>query len=224
MAVTDLGNHNVFAQSNSITCASAVSAGTLVVGFIFDGGTTITGATLSDSKSNTYTLLTSQNNTVMYYSFITTPLTTSDTITYNVTTGVNATLNMAMSSVPGYNALDTATTNTNANGFAASYSVTGAGPAAVTNEIYFGFVFTNGTLSGTPTGWTATGISTPNASGFLAMWQINSGTSALTYNGNLTGGQNAWSLISSFKPTVVPLPTFNKWSEGTFNLDIVSYG
>lgn len=208
MAVTDLGSLNQFANSQtiSITSAAAVSAGTLVVVFALDGNSSIVGATVTDSKSNAYTLIAGgqfgggTSNMLMFYSFVTTPLTTSDTITYTTNAGfTTTTMDISASSVPGYNAIDGATTNTSNNGFSASYSVTGAGTAAVANEINFAFVTTFGTFTGTPSGWTTNPPSSPEAP-FLAAWQINAGTAPLTFAGTLTGAQWAAVIIASFKP------------------------
>lgn len=187
--------------------ANAVSTGGLVIVFVFDSNASVSGATVTDTKSNTYTLARAQSPTAgvnieVFYSFVTTPLTTSDTITYTAATGfVSTTISVSAATTTGYTTgIDSATTNGSNNGFTTTYSVTGAGSAAVSNELYFGFVFSLGTLGSTPAGWTT---QPPNfagaASAFLAAWQINSGTSALTFNGTTTS-QFASAIIVSFKP------------------------
>ena len=152
MAVVDLGNALQFNPTTlPITCAAAVSAGNLVVIPVFDASTLTFATNFADSKGNTYSVGPSIGNSgnpggcAIFYSFITTPLTTSDTITYTPgTTG--GTCEFSACSVTGYNAHDAATDNTNNNGFATTWSVTGAGAAAVANEINFGFVFSNGRI------------------------------------------------------------------------------
>lgn len=206
--VTDLGNKNQFGSSTTITIttAAAVAAGKLVVVFVNDGAVSISGATVGDTKSNTYTLITTEaavasQNILMFYSFVTTPLTTSDVITYtnaNIASGV--TLNISALSASPFSAIDSATTNQSGNGFASTYTVTGASSAAVANEIYFGFAVSNSTFTGTPTGWNTNPPSTPLSGNFLAAWQVNAGTSALTFNGSTTGSQFTGALIASFKP------------------------
>lgn len=191
---------------------NAVSAGVLVMVFCYDSNIVTPSVTVTDSKSNTYTAGPFSNTTFgihSFYSFVTTPLTTSDTIscTDSAATGFNQ-FYLSAVSASGYNAYDSATANANSNGFASTFSVTGAGAAAVANEIYFGFSFTNSTFSGTPSGWATSPPNTPLAGAFLAGWQINSGTSALTWNGTTTGSQFTDSLILSFKPSaVVVTPT-----------------
>lgn len=203
MAVADIGNVNfpTSTATNTVNVTSAVASGTLVVVCVFDGNSAITGTTVTDSKSNTYIKLTSINPTgglfgLFFYSFITSALTTSDTFSYN-NAATGSAVNMIGVSATGYNAIDPATTNTASNGFAATYSVTGAGPAAVANEIYFGFVVAFNPPS-TPTGWSINPPTSPNTAQ-LEAYQINSGTSALTFNGTLTS-QWAGSIIASFKP------------------------
>lgn len=212
-AVTNGCNVSSFSALQTRTCtnANAVSAGVLVVAFVFDGNTAQTGTTFTDSVGNTYTQdvafsqAAGQASLQIFHSFITTPLTTSSTFTYTAATGfASTTIAVSVVSVPGYSSIDAATTN-HAGSFSAAYSVTGAGSAAVANEIYFGFVFANGTLGATPTGWTTAPPNTPTAqaANFLAGWQINSGTSALTFNSTLTS-QN-WAVgIVSFKPSAGP--------------------
>lgn len=210
-AVTDLGTASaggggvISVQINPVT--NAVSAGVLVVVFCYDSNITTPSVTVTDSKSNAYTAGPSSSTTfgiLSFYSFITTPLTVSDTIscTDSAATGF-VQFYLSAVSASGYNAYDSATANANSNGFSSSFSVTGTGAAAVTNEIYFGFSFTNSTFSGTPSGWTTSPPNTPLAGSFLAGWQINAGTSALTWNGTTTGSQFTDSLILSFKPSAV---------------------
>ncbi len=193
---------------------NAVSAGVLVVAFCYENNITTPSVTVTDSKSNSYTAGPFSNTTFgihSFYSFITTPLTTSDTIACadSAATGFNQ-MYLSAVSASGYNAHDAATDAANSNGFASSFSVTGAGAAAVANEIYFAFTFANSTISATPSGWTTGPPNTPLAGNFLAGWQINAGTSALTWSGTTSGAQFADSLILSFKPsavTVVPTRT-----------------
>lgn len=185
--------------------ANAVSSGTLVVVFCYDLNTTTPAVTVTDSKGNTYTGGPSINTPwgqYSFYSFITTPLTVSDTITCadSASTGFGQFYVSAVSA-SGYNAYDPATAASNNNGFTNSFSITGAGSAAVANEIYFAFSYSNTTFSGTPSGWSTAPPNTANAGQFLAGWQINAGTAALTWSGTTTGTQNTDSLILSFKPS-----------------------
>jgi hypothetical protein len=217
--ITDLGNNNAFANSQTIsdTVLSNTAASTLVVVCVFDGNTSISGATVTDSKSNTYALITSQavsgTNTLCFDSFLTTPLVaTTDSVTYHTNSGFTSagmglTVFSARKAAGGnYTALDAATTNTNNNGFTASYSVTGAGSASVANELYIGYVFTfGGGVGSPPSSWSTnppsfTAGSGISANNFLVAWKNNSGTSALTFGNTLVGGaSNAYSMIFSFK-------------------------
>lgn len=211
MAVVDLGNAtNQAGGVTSVTTPallSAVSSGTLVVVFAASGINNPPGTlSVTDTKGNIYTQAANVggfNNTSIYYSFITSSLTTSDTITYtdSASTGFGQFWISAVSA-SGYSAIDAISSAAVNNGFANTFSVTGGGTAAVTSEIYFGFSYTNSTFSGTPSGWTTGPPTTPASGAFLAGWQINSGTSALTWNGTTTGAQNTNSVIASFKPTV----------------------
>lgn len=211
MAVANLGTKVIFGATGvaAITVASATSAGTLVVVFVQDGYNVLTGTSVTDTQSNSYTQIVNKSlnggsNVQIFYSVLTTSLTTSDTITYHVASGFSGsqTLNASAASATGYALLDTATT-ASADGFSAAYTVTGAGAAAVANEIYFGFVMTGTALGATPTGWSTTPPNTPTAANFLACYQVNSGTSALTFNGALTSG--AWTTaIVSFQPAAAP--------------------
>jgi hypothetical protein len=201
--VTGLGNNNSGGPTSTITSSAAVLSGQLVVVAISDTNWPASGQTLGDSKSNIYTLdnLTQDaggNNaqTQIWHSFLTTPLTTSDTINYNNGGGGTETNSIYLNAVKVTTAvsIDSATT-AGATNNSAAYSVTGAGSAAETNEIYFGYVYSDNTI--TPSGgWTAAGTS-PCSWCFFG-YQVNSGTSPLTFNGTL--GATWWTAsIVSFK-------------------------
>src|SRR5271157_4832331 len=178
MAVTNLGTNYAYANSQTIaiTSAASVAAGTLVVALVFDGNGVYTGTSVNDSKGNTYVQQTyeaygSGVNCQLFSSVITTPLTTSDTITYTAAAGftING-LAIAALSATGYSTLDAATT-AGAQNFSGAYSVTGAGSAAVIGELNIACVITNGAPP-TPSGsWTAANTFSPPDS--LFDWQVN---------------------------------------------------
>jgi hypothetical protein len=208
VSLTDLGNHARFAnsQTNTMTVAAAAGSTKLVPVFIFDSNTSVTSATVTDSKSNTYTLAASIQVTggngwiLLFYSFLTTPLTTSDTIVYTGAAGfTSSNMTISASLVNGtFTTLDGATTAT-ATSFSGNFSVAGAGSASVANEINFGLTTNAAGNANTITsaGWNTTPPSSPSA-GFTPAWQVNTGTSALTFAGTLSS--TAWAaLIVSFK-------------------------
>lgn len=206
--ITDMGSASTFSsvQTVTMTSTSAVGSGVLVVVFISDGNTSAIGATVTDSKSNTYILAKNQtgvpSNISMFYSFVASALTTSDTLTYTTALGFGANgMGISAISATGYSTYDSATAASSNNGFAATFTVTGAGSAAVANELYVCWVVANSTPTITGAGTWST--APPNGiSGFAmeAAYQVNSGTSALTCSGTLSA-QFASVLIASFKPT-----------------------
>ena len=87
MTVASLGSISVNNASTTVAipCASPVAAGTPVVLFVYDANNAIAGNTVTDTAGNTYTLADSASPTAnffiaVFYSLITTALSTSDTI------------------------------------------------------------------------------------------------------------------------------------------------
>ena len=205
MTISNLGTNTAYTATPSIafTSAVAVSAGTLVIVFVQDGSTTFVGANVVDSKSNAYTLGASSPSaggvsTFIFYSFITTPLTTSDTVTYNAGSGYTTnTLSIAGISATGYGSADNGSTAV-ANTFGTTWGVTSAGSAAVANELYVGWVAIGGGGSPTQTStWTT--LNTP-ASWMMSAYFINTGTAAQTFNGTTAAAQSS-TAVMAFQPS-----------------------
>jgi hypothetical protein len=210
MAVVDLGSNDTFAnqQTIALTCAASVAAGVLVVVFVDDFNGSGTGIAVTDSKGNTYTLALSNYtngtgaiNIAMFYSFITTPLTTSDTITFHAaaTFGANG-MGVTAVSATGYSTYNPATANS-ATSFGTTITITGAGSAAVVNEINFAWICANNatTITGVGTWNTGppngiTGLTTEGA------YQVNTGTSPLTCTATHTSQQWVAGIVS-FQPS-----------------------
>jgi hypothetical protein len=198
---------SVASISNTIT--SSVPIGTLVVVFVIDGNTSLSGASVTDARGNTYTLASGVlaggggSNGEVFYSFITTALVNGDAITYNTGGGVaSAHIGFSAISASGYLSYDPATT-ASATGNSGTYSVMGAGTAGAANEINFGFAVAQYNIN-TATGW----VQPPNTPTSPTFWypaaQLNSGTSPLTFTGT-AGGSGFWSaIIVSFSPTAIP--------------------
>ena len=210
-AVTTVCNWDTYTAGPAIatvscTAGAAVSSGTLVAVFTADTSVASGHGTVTDSKGNTYTFITSAtvNGTpqaAAFYSFVGTALTTSDTITYTSPASASTTTAaIAVAAATGYNALDTATTASASNGFSTTFSVTAAGSASVFNELYFGWVNTFSTPTITASGWTS-GTPTSPLTSMIAGYEVNSGSTPLTFSGTLAAGQWAGALIVSFKPT-----------------------
>lgn len=206
--VSDLANFSSFANAQTFTSSALsvpVSSGVLVVIFVYDANPTTPGVGVTDTKGNTYLqAVTSGTNatnpyTSIYYSFISNALTTSDTFTYtcNAIFGGHTTRLTAVSAT-GYSAIDNATT-ASANNFSGTFSVTGAGTAAVSNEINFALIMGLSNPTVTSAGWSINPPTSADLS-FIPSLQVNTGTSALTYSGTLS---SQWwtALIVSFKPS-----------------------
>ena len=204
MTVTSLGAQTYYGSNGyvGLTCTNAAAAGSIVVVAVNDSNTSITATTVTDSKSNTYTLATaitptSQLNVQLFYSTLTTGLTTSDVITYHCATGYTANeQDICAANISNCTAIETATTAT-AGTFSSTYSVTGAGSASVTNEVYIGYLIESSGTPGAASGWTT--LAAPSTSQVFD-YQVNSGTSALTFNGTVA---SSWwgAAIVSFKPS-----------------------
>jgi hypothetical protein len=186
------------------TVLAAVAAGTLVVVFAVDENASITGATVTDSSGNTYTQITSVRVSATsylqaFYSVLTNPLTNASTLSYHCAAGSGSfNVGLNASAVIGYSTLDSATTNT-ATSVGTPYSVTGAGPASVPNEIYFGFALSEGASITAPGGsWTRPPPAIIGVFVNTSAYQINSGTSALTFSG-AAGSFGNGAIIVSFK-------------------------
>jgi hypothetical protein len=219
MAVADIG-HNTAFQSGAHTtftwtCSTATASGTLVciAGYSNDTTGTTANCSFSDSKGNTYTTLsvaTTGSDLIVGYSILTNALTTSDTFTVTTPSVTGGSWAGDAISITGYSTNDSAVTN-KASTFANGVSVTG-NTAAQSGEINVGW---NNASSGTPTAPGAPWNTAPptGVTNFLAgAWQVNSGTTGLTYNPT-NGGTSASvnSIIASFKPTVavfIPLAPF----------------
>ena len=208
-AVTTVCNWDTYTAGPAIatvscTAGAAVSSGTLVAVFTADTSVASGHGTVTDSKGNTYTFITSAtvNGTpqaAAFYSFVGTALTTSDTITYTSPASASSTsAAITVAAATGYNALDTATTASSGT-YAAGFSVTAAGSAAVFNELYFGWVDTFDTPTITASGWTS--APTSPVTSMIAGYQVNSGTTPLTFSGTMVNPQWEGALIVSFKPT-----------------------
>lgn len=201
VTVTDLGNNNGFAQPNlSITSLASVAAGNLVICTISDGNTGISGVSMSDSKSNTWHQAvagTTQAFLQVWYSVLTTPLTTSDTIQYNDPLAAS---NLFMSCSNFGTTYATNDTATNANfdqQFTSSYSLTSGTPSQ-TGELFIAFVQTTSAATGNA-GWTTNPPSTPQAGQFFFLYQVNAGSGTLTVAGTISGGGFAGAEVTSFK-------------------------
>jgi hypothetical protein len=205
MTVASLGSISVNNASTTVatTCAAPVAAGTPVIVFVYDANNAITGNTVTDTAGNTYTLADSSSPTAnffvaAFYSFISTPLTTSDVVTYHCGNRF-CTKTLSVVSALGYGAIDPATTNSAIN-FSTTYSVTAAGAAAVANELYFGFVVTAAATVNAASGWATNPPVAPTAN-FYPAYKVNTGTAALTFNG--TVGSQWWAaLIVSLQPNL----------------------
>ena len=166
---------------NPIT--SAVSSGKLIVVFVYDANLAVTSPAVNDSGGNTYTLdesIINQADTgfslLVFHSYTTTALTTSSTITYTNASAITATIQILGVAVGGYSSADTATSNSSWNVNTENWSVSGAGSAAVPNEINFGLVYspTGGTFS-LPSGWNDNPPTWFGNVYFFCAWQINTG-------------------------------------------------
>lgn len=205
VVATNLGTHSAFGATgvSTITSAAAVAAGVLVVCVVDDNYIPATNGTFADSQSNTWVLgkrqfTAAQVDSEIWYSFITTPLTTSSTMTYTTVAGFSGsnTISSGCTKFTGatYSSLDAATTN-GAGAFGTAYSVTGAGSAGVANELYFGLVTAQGTVTVPGGSWLTAPPTSPGAV-IQAAYQINAGTSALTFNGVVASSQWVAALVS----------------------------
>lgn len=203
-AQTGIGNNSANAATNVVAVGSAVSAGQIVILYINDEETAVTSVTATDSKGNTYTKISTFGQVagafwgVAFYSIITTPLTTSDTITYHLSTSAQSfVFGIAIS---GYNALDSGYTNTANNvGASGSFTITAAQSAAKANEFNFCFTIGNNNAAGTPSGWTPSVEGWWNANSF-AGYIVNTGTSAETCSASFTGVFYG-AMIFAFQPS-----------------------
>lgn len=205
MTVANLGSISVSNSSTTvaITCANPVLAGTPVMVFVFDANNSISGAGVTDTQGNTYTLVEQASPEANFFiaaytAFIATPLATTDVITYHC--GARACVKtLSAVSALGYGAADPATTNSAIN-FSAAYSVSGLGAAALANEIYFGFAVSAGATVNAASGWSANPPVAPTAN-FYPAYRVNAGTSALTFSGAVS---NQWwaAIIVSLQPNL----------------------
>ena len=203
---TNLGTFSTYGThtTSSFTLVNAVSANTLVYITIRDGNANTNTNAVTDSKGNTYTRAISgqdccdgANTLFIYASYISTGLTTSDTISYTSQTSTAATVSFSGTSATGFNVLDSAV-NAVANNYGTSYTITGAATGAVSGELNICFLDVNATPS-LATGWTNNPPNSPQV-GTFPQTQVNSGTSALTCTGaQTTGGYGA--VLVAFQPS-----------------------
>lgn len=197
--------------SVSLSPSATIPIGNVAVLDAYDGNQStaglITGTSVTDSKSNTWVLVTSQSegsggccNVQLWESKITTPILMSDSVTYHAATGFGiATLgvSLAMTTCGISCAVDAAVTN-QGNGFSGTWTISAAGSGAVSAEVNFAAISTNAAPS-TPTssGWTV--LSPIVANQMFMAAQVNPGTSPLTYAG--TVASTAWAeAIIAIKP------------------------
>ena len=203
MAVVNIGTADINGSGvAAATVGSAIAAGSLVVVLVSDFNSSLSTFSVTDTQHNTYTLATTPQNAVgvgsalIFYSFVTTPLTTSDTVTY---LGTGSSFGaMTVAATTGYGSIDNATTNTGSD-FNSVWSISGAGTPAVANEIYFCLMVVNGFSI------TGNGTELNIQSGDTYMYPayiVNSGTGNETFSGTCTL-QGLVNSIVSFKPTVV---------------------
>jgi hypothetical protein len=202
-AVVDLGNNANFAQPNiSITSLAAVPAGNLVICGIVDGNAGISGISMQDSKTNTWHTAvagTTQAFIQIWYSNITTPLTTSDTIQYNAPLAASTLYISCANFGTTYSANDTATNANFDQQFTSSYSLTSGTPSQA-GKLFISLVVTTSAATGN-TGWTTSPPSTPTPGQFFLLYQVNAGTGTLNVSGAISGGGFAGAEITSFKPS-----------------------
>jgi hypothetical protein len=201
LTVTDLGNIDNFDQPNiSITSLGAVPAGHLVIAGVVDGNSSISGVSMQDSKGNTWHQAvagTTQAFVQIWYSILTTPLTTSDTIQYNNALAANTLYISCSDFGTTYSANDSATNANFDQQFTSSYSLTSGTPSQA-GELFIALVVTTANATGNA-GWTDGPPSTPTPNQFFLLYQINAGTGTLTVSGTVSGGGFAGAEITSFQ-------------------------
>jgi hypothetical protein len=194
--------------SLALSVPGTVAAGNLVIVPVQSGQNG--NGTVSDTQSNSYTLLTSvhpdntgtSGTTQLFYSSITTRLTSSDTITYSTggsRTSIAASAcyatGIATSSPVDVGVTKTATGN---GGHMSPASVTGAGSASQSGELWVGVLGVASAVTYTNSG-SGTWATTPAAASGSTETvgggsQVNAGTTALTYTATLSSAA-AWALI-----------------------------
>lgn len=214
--VTNIGVNNAIGSTVSVTVGTTIPAGTDVIVCATDPNSG-TGGTVSDSKSNTYTLIqrevlggsASNGNGYAFRSNLTTQLVSGDTITFHAA-GSSLRPDISVFSVTGGNGLDSgATAATTSSGFINNPSVTSGTPAQ-SGELFVGVICHQGTatLMQPAGGWT----NPPNPElvggsvdgGHL----VNSGASAVTYNPTLSGTSRLAAIIFAIIPAAAAVTWF----------------
>lgn len=207
--------------------AATVSANLIVVVAVEDTGTA--AGTVSDSQSNSYTLLTSSHpngnstlgTTMFFYSLLTNALSSSDKIRYKTNSGSNN-IDGSASYATGCatsNPIDSPVTAT-ATGSGTSVSVTGGTPAQsgeLTVTVVGAAAGSNTATITNPSGWAIPPNTANQAGPMIGGGNKVGNASAPAYTSGTLSPSSSWAaLIGAFKlPANTGLPFLNLLGVGT---------
>lgn len=188
-----LGTGSGVGAGSSLTCGFAVPAGDLIVAFGSRFGGSVTSQSLSDAGGNIYTAAESYTaaapTAVVAAANVTTPLTTSSTVTYTIP-GPGGGNGVAAASFGGLaaNAAANPYAQSQAEGTSATISVTSGSVKA--GDLAVLLMVAAGSAPATPTGWSVL-ETLAGTGGFLAAFYLVPGsTGTLTPSSAVTAG--AW--------------------------------
>jgi lambda family phage minor tail protein L len=233
---TDLGsNSNTSGATLGLSVASILAVGTLVVIGVGDKSVASSGGSLTDSQGNTYTSIvagvigsSTHGFGQVFYSILTTALTTLDTFTYTKQTSGAVASMSAMAATGGLSSsdLDSSVTVTGTVSSGASLSVTtgtpsvagdllvafaiasrGSSLSAVTPDPSHGWIFPP--LDAVQSGTAGTDISSAGA------YQVNAGTSTTVWAVSTSNSGQLVSFVVGFKVSTSTVTTGAGSSAGT---------